>query len=151
VASYVKTLAEAVVTAMNEAGSGTFSRDFTAYFDFDPKLEEITSSELIVVVSLGTSEFTAEARSQDRVNDNILVSMVRAVGDATSGLDENKIDEMIELAEEIRFFFRQKNIHESDCTGAVYLGGESVMRGDFDTRMYRNTLQLTFTNYRGVA
>lgn len=151
-ASYVKTLADAVVTALNGAGSGTFSQSFTAYFDFDPHFETITVAESpVVVVHLGTSEFTAEARSQDRVQDRILVSILHNVADADSGVDADKIDAGIELLEEIRFFFRQKEIHESNTTAAVYLGGENVNRGDLDQRMYRQTLQLTFDSYRGVA
>jgi len=151
-ASYVKTLADAVVAALSAAGSGMFSQAFTAYFDFDPRFEEITVAEgAVVVVHLGTSEFSPEARSQDRVRDNILVSILYNVADADSGNDEDRIDAGVELLEEIRFFFRQKQIYESVATGAIYLGGESVNRGDLDQRMFRQTVQLTFDSYRGFA
>jgi hypothetical protein len=147
-ASYVKTLGDAVVTALNSAGSGAFSESFTAYFDFDPNFEKLSGAETTVVVSLGTSEFSTATIAQDQARDRINISIIKSVAATESGNDADLIDGMISLLEEIRWFFRSELVHESQATESAYLGGESVNRGDLGQRMYRQTLQITFDSYR---
>ncbi len=107
-------VADAVVTALNGGGSGVFSQEFTAVFDFKPSksfpdvIESTEANDWLVLVTCGNPVHVRSARGRwgetYPVHVGLLVDCRKESPE--TGLDDDKVDEALVLLDEIYRFLR---------------------------------------------
>ena len=109
-------VAEGVRDLLNGAGSGDFSQEFTAVFDFKPTtafpdaIESTEADDWLVLVTCGNPTHFRSARKRwgetYPVHLGLLVDCRKATPE--TGLDEEKVDDALVLLDEFYRFLRDE-------------------------------------------
>lgn len=109
-------VAQGVRDALNGAGSGVFSQDFTAVFDFKPTksfpdaIDATEADDWLVLVTCGNPTHFRSARKRwgetYPVHVGILVDCRKPSPE--TGVDEQKVDDALVLVDEIYRFLRDE-------------------------------------------
>lgn len=131
-------LCEGIVTALNNAGSGEFSQDFTAIFKYVPEYTLPDAETLRVVITDAGGEIDYAARRYVGYIDRARVVILKRVdADSGTGISSTAIGEMLLLADEITEFLAQLVIaDEYKPTGNIQRGDATDERGQMDRSHY---------------
>lgn len=153
--SFAVDLANAVVEELNSAGSGSFSRSFTAAFERRPNFDRLQADSLSVVVFLGKFHVETTSRSTMSWMQRIGIALVMPVSAESTGLDNDDVDDAVDLMQEIVDHFRRKRVAGANMVEASTdidpdskTWGEIVFPGNLDAGLFVNAWCMTFRKDR---
>ena len=118
--SSIVALCNSVVDSLNNAGSGAFSEDFTAVFEYAPQYTIPDTENLIVVVTDAGGEINLPARRLIQYMDVVRVVVLwRADETSSTGIDTARMDAALTLVEEIAEFLFLRKQGDYTPTGVV--------------------------------
>jgi hypothetical protein len=151
-------VAQGVRDALNGAGSGVFSQDFTAAFDYRPTknfpdvIDSTDADDWLVLVTLGNPNHFRSARNRwgetYPVHVGLLVDCRKPSPE--TGLDEAKIGEALVLLDEIYRYLRDRMIDaDSGKYGPLEVTHDPVYDPeDLDSGLFAGVLILNYRTER---
>ena len=151
-------VAQAVRAALAGAGSGVFSQDFTAAFDFKPTkdfpqvIEATEADDWIVLVTVGNPAHVRSARARwgesYPVHVGLLVDCRKQSPE--TGLDEDKVELALELLDEIYRFLRDTVLDAtSGRYGPMEVGHDPIYDPeDLESGLFAGVLIVTYRTDR---
>lgn len=119
-------LCEGVRDLLNNAGSGVFSEDFTAVFDYVPTYTIPDMSSIHVVVTDAGGEFESNSRRLLTHQDTVRIVLMWRVADSSgTGVDSDLMSRALTLLQEISNYLFHKGVGDYKQFG-------NIVRGDGD-------------------
>jgi hypothetical protein len=142
-------LCEGIVTALNGAGAGTFSEDFTAVFAFNPNYSNIDAKTLRVVVTDAGGDLELIGRGALGVTDNARVVVLWNVGTGATGIDTDRVGRALTLLEEITVFLATLGVAGYAPSGTMERASgdkekSHYMPGNLEDRLFAASVKIEY-------